>query len=230
MSIPKNIIEKKLVEYKATPNYGLITGKSICLDDLSRFSYFLLCYRLHKIRCWQNKQLGIIGVQLYYKDRNTNEEIISMNKSKNTESTLVEFILDPLEYIIGLMVYKTDYLNGFSIKTNKKRKKLFGYDIGDEIIPEEFEEEGKNVVLGFFFTFEPNIVVSSIGCYYLNRIFFSLILYSGILYLRIKLKDEKFRKEIEKKLNTLDQSYVALFKLCLLPNMQFYGVLKYSLS
>ena len=230
MSFPKDLIEKKLVEYRATPNYGLITGRSICLDDLSTFSYFLLCYRLHKIRCWQNRQLGIIGVQLYYKDRNTNEEIISMNKIKNTESTLVEFILDPLEYIIGLTVYKTDYLNGFSIKTNKKRKKLFGYDIGDEIIPEEFEEEGKNVVLGFFFSFEPNIVVSSVGCYYLNRIFFSLILYSGILYLRIKLKDEKFRKETEKKLNALDQSYVTLFKMCLLPNMQFYGVLKYSLS
>ena len=194
------------------------------------FNEFLICYRLHRIRCWQNKQLGLIGIQLFYKDRVTNEEIISLNKSKNTESTLVEFNLDSLEYITGLTIYKTDLLNGFSIITNKKRQKLFGYDIGEKIIPEAFEEEGKNVILGFFFTFEPNFVISSVGCYYLNRIFFSMILYSGVLYLRIKLKDEKFRKEIENKINTIDKSFKALFKMCLLPNILFYGVLKYSLS
>ena len=230
MSNYKNLIEKKLVNYEATSNYGLITEKSLLLDDLLIFNEFLICYRLHRIRCWQNKQLGLIGIQLFYKDRVTNEEIISLNKSKNTESTLVEFNLDSLEYITGLTIYKTDLLNGFSIITNKKRQKLFGYDIGEKIIPEAFEEEGKNVILGFFFTFEPNFVISSVGCYYLNRIFFSMILYSGVLYLRIKLKDEKFRKEIENKINTIDKSFKALFKMCLLPNILFYGVLKYSLS
>ena len=230
MSNYKNLIEKKLVNYEATSNYGLITEKSLLLDDLLVFNEFLICYRLHRIRCWQNKQLGLIGIQLFYKDRVTNEEIISLNKSKNTESTLVEFNLDSLEYITGLTIYKTDLLNGFSIITNKKREKLFGYDIGEKIIPEAFEEEGKNVILGFFFTFEPNFVISSVGCYYLNRIFFSMILYSGVLYLRIKLKDEKFRKEIENKINTIDKSFKALFKMCLLPNILFYGVLKYSLS
>ena len=229
MSDYKYLIEKKLVEYSATPNYGLITEKSITLDDISIFGYYLISYRVHTIRCWQNKQLGIIGIQLHYKDRDTNEDIISVNKVKNDKSTLVEFILDPLEFIIGLTIYKSDLLNGFSIKTNKKREKLFGYDLGDKIIPEEFEED-KNVILGFFFTFEPNMRASSIGCYYLNKTFFSLILYSGILYLRIRLKDEKFKNEIEKKLDKLDKPYVALFKMCLLPNIQFYGVLKYSLS
>jgi hypothetical protein len=229
MSDYKYLIEKKLVEYSATPNYGLITEKSITLDDISIFGYYLISYRVHSIRCWQNKQLGIIGIQLHYKDRDTNEDIISVNKVKNDKSTLVEFILDPLEFIIGLTIYKSDLLNGFSIKTNKKREKLFGYDLGDKIIPEEFEED-KNVILGFFFTFEPNMRASSIGCYYLNKTFFSLILYSGILYLRIRLKDEKFKNEIEKKLDKLDKPYVALFKMCLLPNIQFYGVLKYSLS
>ena len=230
MSFANYLIEKKLVDYQATPNYGLITENSILLDDLLIFNEFLISYRIHKIRCWQNKQLGIIGIQLYYKDRDTNEEIISINKVKNADSTLIEFNLNPLEYITGLTIYKTDLLNGFSIITNKKREKLFGYDIGEQIIPESFEEEGKNVILGFFFTFEQNLVISSIGCYYLNRIFFSLILYSGILYLRIKLKDEGFRKEIENKLDKLDKPYIALYKICLLPNIQFYGVLKYTLS
>lgn len=230
MSNLKYLIEKKLVNYTATSNYGLITEKSLLLDDLLIFNEFLICYRLHRIRCWENKQLGIIGIQLFYKDRDTNEEIISMNKIKNTESTLVEFNLSPLEFITGLTIYKNDLLNGFSITTNKHREKLFGYDIGEKIIPEDFEDKNKNVILGFFFTYEPNLVISSIGCYYLNRILFSMILYSGIFFLRIRLKNEKFRNEVENNLDDLDESFYALFKACLLPNILFYGILKYSLS
>ena len=222
-------MEKKFVEYNTTPNYGLITEKSTCLDDLAIFDEFLISYRLHKIRCWQNKQLGIIGIQLFYKDRDTNEEIISMNKSKNTESTLVEFILDPLEFLTGLTIWKTNILTGFSILTNKHRIKQFGYELGERIIPEGFEDNTANVILGFCFTFEPNVVVSSMGCYYLNKKIFFTILYSGILRLRIKLKDKKFRKEVESKLDTLEKPYVALYKTCLLPSVQFYGILRFTL-
>ena len=32
------------------------------------------------------------------------------------------------------------------------------------------------------------------------------------------------------KLDKLEKPYIALYKICLLPNIQFYGVLKYSLS
>ena len=68
------------------------------------------------------------------------------------------------------------------------------------------------------------------GCYYLNRKFFSLILYSGLLYLRIKLKDEKFKNEIKNKLNELDITDRALYYTCLLPSNQFFGIIKYTLS
>ena len=89
MSNSNFLLKKKLVEYLTKHKNSFITEKSICLDDLSRFGEFLICYRLSIIRCWQNKQLGIIGVQLHYRDRDTNDEVISMNKIKNTESTLV---------------------------------------------------------------------------------------------------------------------------------------------
>ena len=222
------LMDQKIVEYKTTPNYGLVTEKSLRLDDLTIFEEFLISYRLHKIRCWQNKQLGIIGLQLFYKDRETNEEIISLNKIKNTESTLVEFILDPLEFLTGFTIWKTHTLTGFSINTNKNRIKQFGYETGEKIVPEEFKDNSINVILGFFFTFEPNLVMSSMGCYYLNKKIFFTILYSGILRLRIKLKDENFRKEVEKKLDTLEKPFYALYKTCLLPSVQFYGILRYT--
>ena len=178
MSSFKLLIEKRIVEYEATPNYGLITEKSIILDDYNIFREFLIGYRLHKIKCWIEKNNGIVGIQLCYKDRETNEEIISIDKNKPEEFISQEFILDSLEVITQLIIWKKD----------------------------------------------------SIGCYYCNRKKFATILYSGILYLRIKLKNENFKNEIQKRLNDMDFSDRALYYTCLLPNKQFFGILKYALS
>ncbi len=230
MSSYNLLIKNKIVEYKQTSNYGLITEKSICLDDYNIFQEFLIRYRLHKIKCWVEKGSGITGIQLSYKDRETNEEIISIDKHRQEVVTFQEFILDSLELITGLVIWKNDSLNGFEVSTNKKRIKRFGYDEGEKIVPEEFEINNVNIILGFFFTYEPNIGISSMGCYYLKRNNFSVVLYSGILYLRIKLKDEKFKNEIQNRLKDMDITDRALYYTCLLPSNQFFGVIKYTLS
>ena len=228
MSSYNTFIQNKLVEYESTPNYGLITEKSINLDDKDIFKEFLIGYRLHKIKCWIEKSYGIIGIQLCYNDRETNEEIISIDKHRAEETTYQEFILLPLELITGLAIWKKNSLTGFEITTNKKRVKRFGYDDGERILP-EFSENGLNIVIGFFFTYEPNIGVSSMGCYYLDRKVFTLILYSGLFSLRIKLKDEKYKSEIENKLKDMDYSDKALYYICLLPINQFNEIMKFAL-
>jgi len=232
MSSYEILMKNKLVVYEATPNYGVITEKSITLDDCQIFKEFLIGYRLYKIKCWTEKNVGILGIQLSYKDRETNDEIISINKHRPDDLTFQEFILDPLELVTSLTIWKNEILNGFEIYTNKKRIKRFGYDDGEKIIPEEFEDYNLNIIMGFFFTYEPEPIkgISSMGCYYLNRKLFSLILYSGMLYLRIKLKDEKFKNEIKNRLSEMDITDKALYYTCLLPSNQFYGIIKYTLS
>lgn len=230
MSKYQILMKKKTVIYEATPNYGLITEYSKNLDDCEKFKECLIGYRLYKIKTWSENMSGIVGIQLCYKDRETNEEIISINKHRPEDSNYQEFILEPLELITGISIWINNSLNGFEIKTNKKRIKRFGYDIGEKIVPEEFEENNTNVILGFFFTYEVNSNISSMGCYYLNKNYFSIILYSAILYLRIKLKDEKYKNEIKNKLPNMDISYKALYYACLLPNNQFYGIIKYTWS
>ena len=230
MSSYKILINNKLIEYKATPNYGFITEKSEIYDDSTFFKELLIAYHLHRIKCWVENSYGILGIELIYKDRETNEEIRTINIHKKGDSVLQEYILDPLELITGLTIWKKNSLKGFEITTNKKRIKRFGYDEGEKILPEEFEENNLNIIVGFFFTFEPLEGISSMGCYYLDRKSFSIILYSGILYLRIKLKDQKYKNEIEKKLSEMDISDKALYYTCLLPNNQFFGIIKYALS
>ena len=67
------------------------------------------------------------------------------------------------------------------------------------------------------------------GCYYLDRKVFTLILYSGLFSLRIKLKDEKYKKEIDNKLKDMDYSDKALYYICLLPINQFNEIMKFAL-
>ena len=230
MSSYELLIKNKIVEYEATPNYGLITEKSSILDDYQTFKEFLIGYHLYKIKCWSENETGINGIQLCYKDRETNEEIISINKHRPEDLNYQELVLEPLELITRLSIWKNNTLNGFEIYTNKKRIKRFGNNNGEKIIPEEFEENNLNIIIGFFFTYEPNKLISSIGCYYLNRKYFSIILYSGMLYLRIKLKGEIYKNEIKSKLKEMDISDRALYYTCLLPSNQFFGILKYTLS
>jgi hypothetical protein len=150
MSSFKLLIEKRIVEYEATSNYGLITEKSIILDDYNTFKEFLIGYRLHKIKCWLEQNNGIVGIQLCYKDRETNEEIISIDKNRQEEFTSQEFILDSFEVITQLIIWKKKSLKGFEVNTNKNRIKRFGYNEGQRIIPEEFENNNINIIMGFF--------------------------------------------------------------------------------
>ena len=68
------------------------------------------------------------------------------------------------------------------------------------------------------------------GCYYLKRNYFSIVLYSGILYLRFKLNDEKFKNEINNRLKDMDIFDKDLYYTCLLPSNQFLGVIKYTIN
>lgn len=224
-----NLISTKLVRYESTPNYGLCTENSIPLDDRDVFQELLITYRLHKIRCWIETNTGIVGIQLTYKDRETNEEIVSIDVHKSGDYTVQEFTLDPLEFIIQSKLWKKDAVIGFEVTTNKKRSQRFGYDNGEMIIPEGLDSI-QNLVMGFYFTYEYNKGITSMGYYYLNRKNFSLVLYSGLLYLRIILKDKNFKENIKKKLDTLTFEEKALYLTCTLPDNTFFGIVKYTLG
>ena len=68
-----------------------------------------------------------------------NEEIISIDKHRQEKLTFQEFILDFLELITGLIVWKNNSLKVFEISTNKKRIKRFGYDEEEKIVQKDLK-------------------------------------------------------------------------------------------
>ena len=223
-----NINNFNIAQILNTSNYGLIKEGISTYDDQRILGEYLLNFKLYKIRCWTEENVGLSGLEIFYKDRITSQEVktISVKKKVNDDEEQ-EIVLEIGEMINSIIIWKNDYLLGFEIKTNKEREKQFGW-CGEGIKVELKEFEGRNNILcGFYCGFHKNDGIISMGYYYVNKIEFYLFFYHGILCLRAKLKNKEFKKNISKKLNYMNYSDKALYKACVLPDNQFFGIFKY---
>ena len=223
-----NNIDLELIKIYNTSNYGLIKENTLFYDDQRILDKYILNFKLYRIRCWSVVNVGISGLEIYYKDRITSKEVktIDAKKKEGGDEEEQEFILESNEMINQAIIWKNDALLGFEIKTNKGREQKFGWcGEGKDVKFDEFD--GNNYICGFFCGFHKKDGVISLGFYYINQRNFYLLLYFGIICLRIKLKKEEFKNKIDEKVNRMSYSDKALYKACILPNNQFHEIFKY---
>ena len=223
-----NNIDLELIKIYNTSNYGLIKENTLFYDDQRILDKYILNFKLYRIRCWSVVNVGISGLEIYYKDRITSKEVktIDAKKKEGGDEEEQEFILESNEMINQAIIWKNDALLGFEIKTNKGREQKFGWcGEGKDVKFDEFD--GNNYICGFFCGFHKKDGVISLGFYYINKRNFYLLLYFGIIYLRIKLRKEEFKNKIDEKVNRMIYSDKALYKACILPNNQFHEIFKY---
>ena len=223
-----NLEKVFLTKIENTSNYGLIKESTTFYDDQRILAEYLLNFRIYKIRCWTEKSVGLSGIQIFYKDRITSKDVKTIDVlKKDFAGEEDEIILDTSEMINEITIWKDEALSGFEIKTNKNRRKQFGWcGEGIKIKLDEFEN-GNNYLVGFFLGFHKKDGIQSMGFYYINEKNFYLLLNLGIFMLRIKLKREEFKNKIKDKLSTLEISDKALYLACCLPDNQFFGIFKY---
>ena len=212
-----------------TSNYGLIKENTIFHDEQRILGEYLLNYRIYKIRCWTETNVGISGIQIYHIDRITSQNVktIDVVKKECIGEEEDEIILNPNEMVNEIILWKEEALRGFEVKTNKNRKKQFGWcGEGTKIELDEFDN-GNNYLVGLFLGFHKKDGIQSMGFYYINKKSFYLLFNLGIFMLRIKLKNEEFKNKIKEKLSNLDDSDKVLYNVCCLPNNQFFGIFKY---
>ena len=221
-------IDLELIKIYNTSNYGLIKENTLFYDDQRILDKYILNFKLYRIRCWSVVNVGISGLEIYYKDRITSKEVktIDAKKKEGGDEEEQEFILESNEMINQAIIWKNDALLGFEIKTNKGREQKFGWcGEGKDVKFDEFD--GNNYICGFFCGFHKKDGVISLGFYYINKRNFYLLLYFGIICLRTKLKKKEFKKKIDEKVNQMSYSDKALYKTCILPNNQFHEIFKY---
>ena len=205
--------------------YGLDTGDNR-QDIYEILKNKLLDYKLTKIKCFI-KPYSILGIQFTY--RSINNEIIIMEiKPNENENLIEEEMILYNETINGLKVWLNEDIKliGFEIETTKKNIKKFGYGEDNELrIISDFKNKDQ-IIVGFGCCSNDKDGITSIYAYYINKRYIS-ILYNGIFTLRVKIKDSKFKEKTEKKLKKMNEKNRILYRICQLPDNQFFNIIKY---
>ena len=208
--------------------YG--TSNSNRYDMKEKLGNKLLNYKLSKIRCQVKSNKSIYGIQFIYQNiNNGKEEALLDISSKENDLIEQEYNLNN-EEINDLRVWLSpDFkLRGFEISTNKNHIYKFGFGEEEELIKIPDFEQKDQIIVGFGCYFDENEGIISIYGQYINYKKYIFAVYSGIFLFRIKIKDQQFKEEVEKKLANMNEKYKVLYRICQLPDNQFFNVLKYS--
>ena len=223
----------ELITIEYTSNFGLIKENLETFDEHKILGNYLLNYKIQKIKCYYEKNVGICGFQIFYVERMTSQEIKTIDigkKIKNDNIEEQEIVLEPNEMINKITIWICEQFRGFEVGTNKDKKQKFGWceenNNCKKIDLDEFYKDN-NFLVGFYGAFHKIDGILSMGFYYVREKLFYLFSYDGIFRLRVKLKNEEFKKRIFDNFNNLKLSDKALCKVCCLPDNQFFGIIKY---
>ncbi len=216
----------------STCNYGKVEENSNYYDMRNEVGKNILNYRITKIKCQLKSNDSIYGIQFIYRNINTNKEETLINV-KSKELDLIEQEMSfGFEEIVDLRTWLSDEIKliGFEVTTNRGRQKKFGFGNDEQLrICPDFENNDQTIV-GFGVAADDKNGVTSLYAYYLNKRTYAFYIYSGVFSLRIKIKDEEFKKKIESKISNMSEKNKILYRVCSLPDNQFFNIIKYALS
>ena len=221
--------DPRIIPIIETCNYGTVFSENDYHDIKTQLGDNLLDYKISKIKCQLKSNTNIQGIQFFYKNINTGEEKALIDIKKNDGELIEQELILNNEDIIDLKVFLKDVvLIGFEVTTNKKRSKKFGYGSDEDLITISDLENLDKIIVGFGVCSSPD-GISSIYCYYSSKRDYVFHLYTGILSLRIKLKDSDFKEKTNKKLPKMSDKNKLLYRICSLPNNLYYNIIKYAL-
>lgn len=228
MSTEKN----SYLKIRTTCNYGKVNENSKSYDVCDEIDgEYLLNYRISKIICQIKSNESIYGIKFIYRNINDGKEMALINVKSKEFDLIEQEMTFTLEEIVDLRVWVSEDIRliGFEVTTNKGRSQKFGYGNNEELRKiHEFENKENNIV-GFNVTADDINGVTALYAYYLNKRTYAFYIYSGVFSLRIKVKDAKYRKMIEQKLPKMSEKNKILYRICCLPDNQFFQAIKYTL-
>ena len=176
-----------------------------------------------------NEEKTLLGIQCTYKNILTGKETI-------TDLCCGKLISNDI-IVEELSVKDEDYFKNFKLGFNLSNityiefitKKGHSIKFGNDI-PKTIDLNKEDNVIQSFFGFYNDSCITALGCKYINRKYFILITLMNILRLRHFFntnKEEKNKWMDNNNLKNLELITRAIAKICLLPNSQFFGIIKY---
>ena len=222
--------EKIIEKIKYIPIIGYVPLKELKKFDDNKFSQKenIYQYRLSKIKIFKGENNSIIGIHSFFK--NSKNEEIPGEEGYNKEANILETItleITPNDYLSNMNVWLDDDYHITKLKFGtKKGKELIVGDGGEEKIISCLNKDNKNIILCLYGGYKEQLLC--ISCRYINnKDYFGYI--NGYFELKIKLKNETFKKMIYSNLENLKYDDKILFIACLLPDSCFNTVMAYCI-
>ena len=193
-----------------------------------------LNYRITKIKCQIKSNEGIYGIQMIYQNLTTLEENTLINIKSNEPNLIEQEMTFNFEQILDMNIWVNDDIKliGFEVITNKGQFMKFGYGNDEQLrYCHELKNKERAVVKFTIFESKKNGIIG-MTLYHINKRTHAFYIYRGIFGLRIKLKNDENKNEMKKKIDDkiCDPKKKLLFKICCLPDNQFFNVIKYALN
>ena len=212
--------------------YGSVTNQNY-LEIKSILGNEIFYYKPKTIICLLKPDICIVGIQFIYTNIYSGEDktLIDINSEENYLKE-EKFDLNNDEIVIDMKVWLNSDLRliGFEITTNKNRKKKFGYGNDEQQISVSVLKNLDQIVVGFGVYNDENFGISAIYGQFINKKNYLYNHLSGIFELRHKLKQSDFKEKVEKKLEKLDENKKILYRICQMPDNQFFNIIKYSIA
>ena len=210
--------------------YGSVLDESKLYDMKDILKDKMLNYKITKIKCQIKSNEGIYGIELFYRNLIDGKETSIINV-QSKEKDLIEQVFDLCgDYIIDMRVWINNDIKliGFEIVTNRNRIFKFGYGKDEQLVKISDLKNLDKIIIGFGLYVNEGNSISSIYAYYINKSNYFYHLYKGILYLRSKSQNKEYNEKIQKKLSSMSKRNQILFRICNLPQNQFFNIMKYT--
>ena len=222
---------KHILEIESSCLFGKKGIDSKMYDIRDIVGRAILDYELIKIKCQIKSGKGIYGLQLIYRNIITKEQKTLINITSSESDLILQEMELESEQILDIKFWLNDevQLIGFEVITNLKRFQKFGYG-NDEQLVRCHELKNKNrVIVGFGIIEDKGNGIMGMILHHINKKTYSFYLHQGIFGLRIKVKNNDFRNDKNKKIDNMDKNNKLLYKVCCLPDNQFFNIIKFTL-
>ena len=191
----------------------------------------LFKYKLSKIKFFLGEKNGkelILGLQTFYTTANGKEIANEEYRDKNEKELNIKTLkIHPGDYICNFELRRgDDRITQIKFTTKKGIEFVVGSDEGEEMKVDFINDNKDFVILYLHGGYRKCLECISAGYIPVKSYIVDTL---GYFELKMRVKDEKFKNNIQAKINEFTESDKVLFRVCSLEDKLFNSIIKYCL-
>ena len=191
----------------------------------------LFKYKLSKIKFFLGEKNGkelILGLQTFYTTSNGKEIANEEYRDKNEKELNIKTLkIHPGDYICNFELRRgDDRITQIKFTTKKGIEFVVGSDEGEEMKVDFINDNKDFVILYLHGGYRKCLECISAGYIPVKSYLGDTL---GYFELKMRVKDEKFKNNIQAKINEFTESDKVLFRVCSLEDKLFNSIIKYCL-